>query len=215
MPIRHYLVVLLVGLAVPLQSTLASCQCFQETAASPEIGYLDLVPVPCSWAISGWAWLKVAPDPSTGEPNPPMHVLLRSSRTFNGCHFLNYNSAWPNGPSKVQLGYGFAPGCESNPPSLVFNYKLPCPPPLSASISCRYLYPGVSHISCEASVFGGVEPEDYRWRFNYGGWLRGDLTEDHFRCSSYSRCTISFRVEDMAGQVAESSPVTCANGTCW
>ena len=38
----HFLVVLLVVLAIPLQSAHAACQCFQETGNGTEIGYLAL-----------------------------------------------------------------------------------------------------------------------------------------------------------------------------
>jgi hypothetical protein len=123
MSIQHFLVVVLVALTVPLQAAHAACQCFQETLNSPETGYLELVPTACNTTPSGFGWLKVQVDPNTGQPNPPMYVALRSSRTFNGCSILIYNSAWPNGPSKVLLTFG--PGNCNAPPSLVFDFQPP------------------------------------------------------------------------------------------
>jgi hypothetical protein len=124
MSIQHFLVVVLVALAVPLQSAIAACQCFKETPDSPSSGYLALEPTDCTTTPSGFGWLKVAPD-GNGDPNPPMYVALRSSRTFNGCSFIVYNGAWPNGPSKVLLSYFFGDISCNNPPSLVFDFQPP------------------------------------------------------------------------------------------
>jgi len=177
-------------------------------------GYLELEPTACDTTPPGFGWLQVQPDGSTGEPNPP-NVALRSSRTFNGCYFLNYNSAWQNGPSKVLLGYAFAPGCDSNPPILVFDFQPPpCgPPTITAWIGGGCSYSSRSGSTCTGAVTGGVAPYTYWWKQDTAPWAQGPLTQS-FVCSSAS-CTFYFKAQDSAGTRAEDAPVTCSNRTCW
>jgi len=124
MPIQPYLVVILVALAVPLQSALAACQCYQETANSPEIGgYLELVPVPCTSTPPNHGWLKVPPD-GNGNPSPPMYLALRSSRNLSGMVLL-YSGEWSPGVPRVALSPCMCCGCSGQPPPLKFDFTPP------------------------------------------------------------------------------------------
>lgn len=123
MPIHHFLVLLLVALAAPLQSALAACQCFQETATSPEFGYLELFPVPCTSTPPNHGWLKVPPD-GNGNPSPPMYVALRSSRNLSGMVLL-YSGEWSPGVPRVVLTACLCCSCSNQPPPLMFDFQPP------------------------------------------------------------------------------------------
>jgi hypothetical protein len=123
MSIQHVLVVVLVALAVPLQAARAACQCFQETATSPEFGYLELFPVPCTSTPPNHGWLKVPPD-GNGNPSPPMYVALRSSRNLSGMVLL-YSGEWSPGVPRVALTACMCCGCSNQPPPLSFDFQPP------------------------------------------------------------------------------------------
>lgn len=121
MPIHYYMIVLAVALALPLQSAYAACQCYQETATSPEFGYLELFAVPCTSTPSGYGWVKVPTDQTS--PNPDMHLALRSSRDLSGMVLL-YTGEWSPGVPRVALTHcGCC--CVAQQPALKFDFTPP------------------------------------------------------------------------------------------
>jgi hypothetical protein len=177
MPIHHYLVVLLVALAVPLQSALAACRCFQETDTSPVNGYLELVQIPCTSTPSGYGWLKVAPG--THVPSPDLWVALKSSRTFAGCSFINYNGEWPGGGPKVLLDYCVGCGTCNNPPSLVFDFQPPDSQRTSTACSttAQTTYASGSDVRCTTARIAAIEDGEQKATAQcQAGLCQGSLT---------------------------------------